>query len=112
MTGTMTNELTCSVSLDYNHPVNPFKHVYHPDHDNLDAEWQPIGGGLESFSVTRDVTLDFSTNSVDDDSQPLWGLDRRDGAYRETIHGLLHAPIYLEGRSELDRISRIGALDD
>ncbi|MCW5556857.1 MAG: hypothetical protein KIT22_03310 [Verrucomicrobiae bacterium] len=42
MTGTfITNGvLNGGLTLPYNHPTNPYYHRYHPDHDNLDAQYQ------------------------------------------------------------------------
>ncbi len=55
--------LTFSVPLDYNDQAsNPFVHNYHPDHDNLDANFDPspLPNGLESFSIYRTIRLLFT----------------------------------------------------
>ena len=57
-----TGTLNGVVALDYNHPLNPFKHVYHPDHDNLNERFEqpPLPEGRESFTVTRNVAFEFT----------------------------------------------------
>ena len=47
-----------NVELSYNDQAsNPFVHAYHPDHDNLDADFLPIANGVESFKIIRSITL-------------------------------------------------------
>jgi hypothetical protein len=55
-----------TVPLAYEDQVsNPFLHSYHPDPDNLDAEFNAtLPSGRESYSVTRRITLKF-TNPED-----------------------------------------------
>lgn len=73
MTGVLANDqtLTATVDLAYNDQAsNPFLHTYHPDHDNLDANFrleQPRG--VESFGVSRAITWDVK--SVGDDFETL-----------------------------------------
>jgi hypothetical protein len=55
--------LTVTIPLAYNDDVssNPFLHTYHPDHDNLDAQFSDtLPSGLESYGVTRQMTLTFT----------------------------------------------------
>lgn len=40
--GSFTDSLRFTISIDYQDPLNPYKHKYHPDHDNLDAQFNPI----------------------------------------------------------------------
>jgi hypothetical protein len=49
------------VDLGYDDPVNPFKHAYHPDHDNLDERFSTnrLPAGVESFQVARDLVFNF-----------------------------------------------------
>jgi hypothetical protein len=62
LSGQFGDVLQTRVDLDYDDPVNPFKHRYHPDHDNLDDLFSTnkLRAGIESFSVAREVSLDFS----------------------------------------------------
>lgn len=81
-TGTMQpgGSLTGSVPLDYNDPSsNPFLHPYHPDHDNLNAQFTTtLARGNESYGVTRQITLNFTApgndfNSLTQSTQDLTG---------------------------------------
>jgi hypothetical protein len=64
---------------------NPFLHAYHPDHDNLDALYQPITKpGAESYDVRRQITLSF-TPPGDDFSSRTAGGSRVQGTYLENI---------------------------
>ncbi|MFT5490959.1 MAG: hypothetical protein ACI8V5_001315, partial [Limisphaerales bacterium] len=59
--------MTASVRSDFgDHASNPFLHTYHPDHDNRDALFAgTLPQGVESYTVARDVTLEFTTPSDD-----------------------------------------------
>src|SRR5262249_31122738 len=47
--GSANTTLTNSITLDYDDPLNPFKHQYHPDHNNLDEHFeQKLPEGIES----------------------------------------------------------------
>ena len=64
---------------------NPFLHAYHPDHDNLDALYQPITKpGTESYDVKRQITLSF-TPPGDDFTSRTMGGSRVRGTYLENI---------------------------
>jgi hypothetical protein len=69
LTGAFAQALEAQVALDYDDPVNPFKHAYHPDHDNLvdGSGTNKLAAGAESFSVTRDVRFDFRVAHPTDD---------------------------------------------
>ncbi len=111
-TGSFSNGLTCAVGVDYNDPVNPFKHVYHPDHDNLAADFSTVlPEGVESYTVTRSVNLQFTNNAVM--TSPFWGVNEIGGNYAETINGLFNGgqPIYAAGSFHLERISTAGDID-
>jgi hypothetical protein len=71
MTGVFSESLSGTVALGYNDPVNPFKHAYHPDHDNLDELFSTnkLSAGVESFNVTRQISLNFHiTHQLSDGS--------------------------------------------
>jgi hypothetical protein len=81
-TGSMQQggSLTASVPLSYDDQAsNPFLHTYHPDHDNLDAQFTTgLAPGIESYGVTRQITLSFTApendfNSLTQGSQDLGG---------------------------------------
>lgn len=64
---------------------NPFLHTYHPDHDNLDAQFKTkLPRGAESYEVTRQLTLSFK--SPDDDFNALTqGSQDLEGSYAEVV---------------------------
>ncbi len=61
MAGQFSEAMAARVNLDYDDPVNPFKHAYHPDHDNLDEDFSTnrLAAGRESFTVERSVSFNF-----------------------------------------------------
>ena len=98
--------------LDYDDPLNPFKHTWHPDHDNLDARFeQKLAEGIESFTVTRSIALTFMDTDPEDSKFAGWGDSRVGGIYRETITGLHRASLYMEGTFQLQQACRTSLLD-
>ena len=75
-----------TVEIDHNdHASNPFLHTYHPDHDNLVADFasgQPVG--RESYSIKRDIKLTFNTSGNDFKSLTR-SSKRLSGIYEETL---------------------------
>lgn len=68
-----------------NSASNPFVHAYHPDHDNLDALYQPITKpGAESYDIKRQITLSFTPPGNDFSSRTV-GSSRVQGTYLENI---------------------------
>jgi hypothetical protein len=60
------NALNGTVTTGYDDALNPFKHRYHPDHDNLNAAYSGVlAVGEESFAITRQVTLQFTSDDPD-----------------------------------------------
>jgi hypothetical protein len=103
---------SCQSVLGYDAPLNPFKHRYHPDHDNLDARFEAVlSNRVESYEVTRAISLRFgATNQV---TVPLagWGDGYVGGDYREVITGLHRQVLHLRGTFLLQRVSLVGVLD-
>jgi hypothetical protein len=108
-----TGALSGVVTLGYNHSLNPFKHVYHPDHNNLDERFeQTLPEGKESFTINRTLTLEFSDTDPLGLNPPGWGDAELGGIYRETITGLHRAAIHIAGSFRLVRVAQVGALND
>ncbi len=64
---------------------NPFLHTYHPDHDNLDAQFSTtLPQGLESYGITRRFTLSFKA-PADDFTALTVGSQDLEGTYTEVI---------------------------
>jgi hypothetical protein len=103
---------TTSVVLDYDDPLNPFKHTYHPDHDNLNGRFtEKLAEGRESYTVTRQIRMQFLGQDPDGLNQAGWGDKQLGGVYRETFIGLHRDPLVAEGTFQLFRVSPVGVLD-
>ncbi len=120
MTGTFptpasaVGTITCPVPLDYDDPLNPFKHKFHPDHNNLDEHYATkLADGDESWSITRDVSLAFAdySASLDDAAYAGWGDKWLGGTYSETITGLHRTPLYVQGTFRLNYVSDVAELN-
>lgn len=84
---------------------NPFRHVWHPDHDGLNATYEgPAADGAELWSVTNTITMqfrdfvtgaEFHASEVDEicGGRVLW-----------TVEGLRHHPITAEGAFFIQRL--------
>ena len=96
--------------------TNPFKHTYHPDHDNLNARYD--GSQKEAPDVSRRISLTLSsrypadTSLAEETAPPGWGMDRVGGLYEEVLTGLHKNPILVSGYFELQRVSAVGSLND
>lgn len=104
------------VNIPYNDPTNPFVHGYHPDHDNLDARPDGtrtvLGNGVESYSITRTCTFQFTTTPPAGTSSIGWGSSVIGGNYSEKLEGLHKdmAGINVSGTFVLRRASEQAAL--
>lgn len=107
--------LTVTIPLAYDdQSSNPFLHTYHPDHDNLDAQFtstQPRG--VESYTVNRQLTLTFTAPQNDFDSLTASTQDLG-GNYAEAItilaKGTDTRTFNVLGTFTLKRISDIATL--
>ena len=64
---------------------NPFLHTYHPDHNNLSADFSKVlDPGIESFNINRNMRLFFNPPANDFASLTAVGSHLQ-GAYAETI---------------------------
>lgn len=97
------------LNLPSTQPTNPFLHRYHPDHDNLAADFRQFKE--EAISVTRTVQLDFSP-PPDESSVPDYGYNQIAGLYRETLSGLHRQDIHTSGTFQLTRITTVGTLNE
>lgn len=101
--------LSVTLRLDPEFPTNPFKHRYHPDHDNLDRQF--LNFSEEAFEVTRNMEFEFTLNDPSGSNPPDWGDSILGGFYRETITGLHRNAIFAEGEFRLKRISAVPVLN-
>jgi hypothetical protein len=101
------------ISLDYDHPLNPFKHVFHPDHNNLDERFeQKLPEGREAFTVVRSLSLEFTPGDPLGLNPPGWGDAELGGNYRETISGLHRSALHVSGSFRLVRVLTAPALNE
>ncbi|MCB1008628.1 MAG: hypothetical protein KDB94_07020, partial [Acidobacteria bacterium] len=105
MNGTFgtTGTLTVTLTLDSEAPTNPFRHKFHPDHNNLDDRY--ISFREEAYAVTRVLEFDFSPTDPFERSLPSYGESEIGGVYRETISGLHRNDIAVEGLFLMRRVS-------
>lgn len=97
-----TGALEAAIVLPAQFPTNPYRHQFHPDHDNLDAEGAPRD---EAFAVERDIELQFSANDPTELGDPDFGFDAVGGTYREELRGLHRSAIRVEGIFRLQRVA-------
>ncbi|MEM9530888.1 MAG: hypothetical protein AAGA23_08210 [Pseudomonadota bacterium] len=101
--------LSVTLDLPSDFPTNPFLHRYHPDHDNLDAQFTNFQ--QEAFALTRVLQLRFSGTDPEGTTPPDWGDSLMGGEYLETITGLHKNPIFLSGDFRISRISDVTLLN-
>jgi len=101
--------LTATLTLPHDHPTNPFKHKYHPDHDNLNAQFD--GPAVESFTTTRAIRMEFAAAPPEGPAVPDFGYNEMGGVYRESITGIHKNPIHVRGTFRLSRVSQIAELN-
>ncbi|QTA80023.1 Immunoglobulin like fold-containing protein [Desulfonema limicola] len=89
--------VTGTVIHGADHPTNPFKHKFHPDHRT-------------GYEVTRSFTIQFAPFNTD--KNPESYLNELEGTYSETIEGIHKIPIHLEGTFFMKRMSAIDTLND
>ncbi|MDA7624801.1 hypothetical protein N8697_01385 [bacterium] len=112
--------VSVSVDIGYNDQAsNPFVHTYHPDHDNLAADFkatQPVG--RESYRIKRDIKLTFEPPGSGFVSLTRTGRQLI-GTYEETLtlyglatSGAANEKSYaMKGAIVLNRISDIATLE-
>jgi hypothetical protein len=103
LAGDFSTALAGTTTLAQDHPLNPFHHKYHPDHDCDQAG--------ECYGVTRSFTFTFSADPPPGLVQPGWGDTLLAGDYAERLEGLHKHHIDVGGRFELRRITRIPTLN-
>ena len=99
------NTLTVGVALAPDDPTNPFRHMYHPDHDDT----------AESYQVLRNILLTFAYE--DAEGRPItgvptlsWGSSEIGGVYREEISGLHKDALHFEGTFLMHKVNDVGTL--
>ncbi len=109
MEGGFGSFLSGTTILTRDNPLNPFRHGFHPDHDCVDADGNPVDG--ECFEVTRAIIFAFEDEPPEGQSTLDWGDSIVGGVYTENVEGLHREAIKAQGRFELRRVSNIGLLN-
>ncbi|KPA14782.1 conserved hypothetical protein, secreted [Candidatus Magnetomorum sp. HK-1] len=91
------NSLETTIVMDEDHPTNPFKHLYHPDHQ-------------QGRKITRQIHFSFDSNQ--DNSNPDDAKFSLIGVYSESISGLHKIPLKISGPFKIHRISEVGKLNE
>lgn len=103
------NGLSTTLSLPAGAPTNPFRHKFHPDHNNLDETYTQYLE--EAFVVTRQMEFDFTASDPLGRSQPEYGESAIGGTYQERISGLHRNDIVVAGVFSLKRASARAVLN-
>jgi hypothetical protein len=104
-----TNVLAGTITLAANFPTNPFRHKYHPDHDNLDATFR--NARAEAYPVVRQFALQFAANAPPGVAALDYGYNVAGGTYTETISGLHKTNLVVQGDFLLHRVSTASVLN-
>ena len=102
-------ELAGTITLGPDFATHPFRHKYHPDHDNLDASFTSFK--QEAPTITRSFVFEFDV-VADAAKVPNFGYDRLTGLYTETLSGLHRTNLYTRGTVDLRRVSTIASLNE
>lgn len=81
-----------------NHPTNPFRHQFHPEHK-------------EGFDIDRSFVITTKKPDTGNKTNPTQGLSNLTGTYEETLVGLHKAPLKVSGIINMTRVSMIATLD-
>jgi hypothetical protein len=107
--GDLSEVLDFSILIGPDDPLNPFKHKYHPDHDNLDVKFNPIDFDAvdpylwEAYEVQRRIQLALTELPPMDGATPAiaaeldWGGVVWGGLYKEVIQGIHQNDITVKG---------------
>jgi len=98
-------KLTGDVFIGYDDPLSPFKHLYHPDLNNLKDYETKLPEGVESFDVTRKIKMIFKAEPVEGASVTSWGDTVVGGEYSEAIDGLYHKTLNVSGEFVLNQVT-------
>ncbi|MDY7095068.1 MAG: hypothetical protein SX243_19000 [Acidobacteriota bacterium] len=103
--------LSCTLTLGSDFPTNPFKHGFHPDHDNLDAQF--LAPREEAYAVTRSMVFEFAASDPDvrGGVEPDLGDSFMAGTFRETLSGLHRNDIFVSGTFRLRRVAATPVLN-
>jgi hypothetical protein len=113
MYGAFGGVLEVAVLLPADLPTHPMLHRYHPDHDGLDAQYQPEETSLPAH-LTEVPAINRYMAFVFDPPDPnglIGGYGEWSGDFYEEVQGLHKNSIYSTGRFDMKRISFVDELD-
>lgn len=102
-------QISTTLVVDPELPTNPFKHRYHPDHDNLDAQF--LNFDQEAYQVSRDMRFIFTSEDPLGREPPGWGDSILGGVFEGSLSGLHRNTIFTSGIFRLRRISAVPVLN-
>lgn len=113
--------LTGELVLGVDDVTNPFKHKYHPDHDNKTADFEDFKE--EAYEIERSMNFEFTQDDPDGENSPQWGSTEMGGVFSETVSGLfakkipggggaVNDLIHVEGSFRVERISVEGVINE
>jgi hypothetical protein len=104
--------ISCALTNGYDDALNPFKHQYHPDHDNYKPGYRDkFPAGVESYDILRAVRLEFSSTNMFGATAAGWLDNQLGGFYYETVTGIHREPIHVKGTFLLRRVSTVSTLN-
>ena len=98
-----------SIVLEPEFPTNPFRHKFHPDHDNKDAQF--LNFQEEAFQVIREMRFNFAVDDPLGLDPPRWGSDILGGRFDESLTGLHKNTIFVSGSFRMRRVSYVPVLN-
>jgi len=106
--GVASSVYTCTVPLPPGDPLNPFRHLYHPEHSNTNTA---PNNPLLPVGVSRTITLTFTATDPNSLALAGWGDNQIGGLYQETITGLQWQTNFVQGTFRLTQASPLTGLD-
>lgn len=88
--------LSTNLTIGAESDANPFRHRFHPDHDNLSNEGAPLETDAEVYALSREMTFTFNPD--------LSSNRRVGGVFSEMISGLRVRPIKVSGLFVLEQV--------
>jgi len=92
-------QISCTLTMNEDHPTNPFKHLYHPDHK-------------KGKKISRNIKLTFNNKPDNNNTDPDDEKYALDGIYEEKITGLHKQPISIAGSFNIQHVSVVDILND
>ncbi len=102
-------QINATIVIEPDFPTNPFLHRYHPDHDNLDAEF--LNFQKEAYQVVREMRLELTVEDPLGLNPPGWGETLVGGLFDESITGLHRNTIFTSGQFRMRRVSAVPILN-